>query len=795
MERVFGTPHPSVSNTGHGWESREDWAARWVVPSCEHPPSFAALYRLRFTLDEPATMVVHVTADQRYRLWLDGSWVARGSERGMVRSWFYESYELALGTGEHELAALAWYLAAQAPWAQATVGPGFLLAGDEQHQELLSTGIAPWECTVLKGVSFLSASEQINDSVGAGARVRIEGPSVEQMLRSADTTWEHVRATHPGNSGFRQGATDGVHLLTPATVPPMRERSWHGMSAALVSSWERAREPFDRTRTLADEQVRWNALLEGRAAVTVPANTRRRILVDLGEYCCGYCALCVDGGRGSRVSVGWAERLSTEAARATAAVDRHGIDGLYFVGVADEYLPSGHRGERYEPLWWMAGTYVLIEIETAGQPLAVTGFGVTQTGYPLHTVHSFASSAPSLDSIAPGCLRTLQACMHETYMDCPYWEQLQYVGDTRIQALLSYAVAADPRLARKALDIFRFTLNRSGPFIASNCPSRSGQVIAPFALWWVCMLHDYAMWVGEPAFVRGLLPLAWWIVDHFGAKRDERGLARSPHGWNYVDSVAFEGGEPPGSEPGGVSAILNWQLVLAFTALGELHRWCADPERAALAQRLAAELSAACCTAFFDPARGALADDLEHTSCSEHSQSLALLSGTLPETVTVAVERALVSDPDLIRAGPYFTHYVCQAYHRCGAAHTLVARLTQWNRFVDAGLSTFPEHDIVGRSDCHAWSAHPLYHMLTGVLGVCPGDFGFGSVVIEPRLGPLEHASGTVAHPSGRIEVSLDMQDKSLHATVALPPDLPGELRWRGTVKSLRSGSQTLVFR
>jgi len=39
----------------------------------------------------------------------------------------------------------------------------------------------------------------------------------------------------------------------------------------------------------------------------------------------------------------------------------------------------------------------------------------------------------------------------ETYMDCPYYEQLQFIMDTRLQMLFTYAVSRDARLAKKAL--------------------------------------------------------------------------------------------------------------------------------------------------------------------------------------------------------------------------------------------------------------------------------------------------------------------------------------------------------
>ena len=46
--------------------------------------------------------------------------------------------------------------------------------------------------------------------------------------------------------------------------------------------------------------------------------------------------------------------------------------------------------------------------------------------------------------------RTARLCAHETYFDCPYYEQLQYVGDTRIQALISLYVDGDDRFNAKS---------------------------------------------------------------------------------------------------------------------------------------------------------------------------------------------------------------------------------------------------------------------------------------------------------------------------------------------------------
>jgi hypothetical protein len=55
------------------------------------------------------------------------------------------------------------------------------------------------------------------------------------------------------------------------------------------------------------------------------------------------------------------------------------------------------------------------------------------------------------------------------------------------------------------------------------------------------------------------------------------------------------------------------------------------------------------------------------------------------------------------------------------------------------GRSTRDEtRDLASRSDCHAWSAHPNYDLLTIVAGIKPGAPGFKKARIELHLGSLD---------------------------------------------------------
>ena len=100
--------------------------------------------------------------------------------------------------------------------------------------------------------------------------------------------------------------------------------------------------------------------------------------------------------------------------------------------------------------------------------------------------------------------RTARLCAHETYMDTPYWEQLQYVGDTRIQALLSLYVGGDDRLVKNAIELFDESRMPDG-LTQSRYPTMLPQIIPPFSLFWIGMMHDLYTWGGDDALARSAI--------------------------------------------------------------------------------------------------------------------------------------------------------------------------------------------------------------------------------------------------------------------------------------------------
>ncbi len=109
---------PFLARQNHAsWAERGCWPCHWIgCPDVIAPP-FATAYRRQFALDQALSLRVHVTADERYDLFLDHERIGRGSERSDAEHWSYETYDLALDAGAHTLVARVWSLGPLAPYA------------------------------------------------------------------------------------------------------------------------------------------------------------------------------------------------------------------------------------------------------------------------------------------------------------------------------------------------------------------------------------------------------------------------------------------------------------------------------------------------------------------------------------------------------------------------------------------------------------------------------------------------------------------------------------------------------
>jgi hypothetical protein len=154
----------------------------------------------------------------------------------------------------------------------------------------------------------------------------------------------------------------------------------------------------------------------------------------------------------------------------------------------------------------------------------------------------------------------------------------------------------------------------------------------------------------------------------------------------------------------------------------------------------------------------------------------------------------ILNNETLIQTTIYFKFYLFEALQKTGHADKYLSLLDSWEKMLDDGLTTFAEGDYKDRSDCHAWSASPLYHFLSSVGGIRSYAPGFKSVKIEPRFGPLNKLNIEIPHPNGLIKMDLSKKGKSLEGSIELPEDLKGVLIWLDKQIVLKAGLQKINF-
>ncbi len=714
-----------------------NWPAWWLKFPDETLKQSVVYFKLRFNLDGDTTIRIHVSADERYKLFLDGKLVSLGPSRGDQYNWYYKTYDIDFKKGEHVFVAQAWALGELSPWAQISVCPGFLLAAEGRSAEMLNTGIAPWKVKLAGGYSF----RENEICFGPCHDTIIHGENYDWGCESGvGDKWELAQKKSAGRSGlhFANYEVNG-HQLVPDPLPEML----HDDIVVGKIRYVDFAETIDTWKIIVQEDsnqpelvTQWQNTIEGKEPIRIGPNQTMRVIIDLEDYYCAYPVIETCGGKNSIVRISWAESLY-EQSRSDHADNpkgnRNEIEGKYFIAVGNDFYPDGNDDREFEPLWWRAGRYVEIFIKTTEHALTVKSFKLRETRYPLEMESEFVCKDQRINDMLPIMVRAIQMCSHETLMDCPYYEQLMYAGDTRLELLATYCMTGDDRLARKAIKMFGASIDVSG-FTRSHYPSRMRQIIPPFSLWWIGMVYDFGLWRGDKDFIASFRPKIQCVLETFNLSVDsDEKLLAAPNGWNFVDWVpTWNRGVPPQAMPGQISSILNLQLVLGLEYASQIEYWCGDSVLADLYNSKAAILLDKIIKKFWCSENNLLADDLAKTSFSEHAQVLALLSRNISSQMAEKIGVSLFGRNDLAQTSIYFTHYYFEACHKLRNVEAFFKRQELWFNLKKRGFKTTFEEPGNSRSDCHAWGGHPIYHLFATLLGIRPAKFGFEEYETNP---------------------------------------------------------------
>ena len=749
-----------------------------------------------------------VSADQRFVLFLDGREIARGPHKGLVNHWYYQSYAVkGLEPGGHRLEAVVYNMGAGAPRAVLSSGKGgFVLKASGAYDKMLTTGNGNWKARRVSGTRMDGFGD--SESFSGAAQCVVEGTGFLDAAASRGGT--RSCASVAAGRGL-PALLDGVRVVRRRIVDDeygFRREGWalfpterpDQMSVVRNAGSFKAGQPLykadtdiyytasDASFTLVADM---NALLHDGNPVVIPANTSVRLVWDLDDYYCAYPLLETSGGKDAEVRWGWAESLYDrrhERADRSAFADKRCAHAL-----RDTFRTDGRAHASFTSPWWRCGRWCEFEVKTSGEPLTLKKLAFAEVRYPLDVRASFECDDPTVSVIWKICQRGLENCMHETYMDCPYFEQQMYPGDTRVVMLIASALSGDARMNRFASGIFDYARREDG-LVPMNCPCVAVQDSATYSMCWIAMLGDYALWHGGRDFLKARLPGMRHALHLLLGHAGEGGTLENLPGWCFQDWA--EGWDVFGNAPGGRygSGALNSLLcVYALESAARVETLAGEVMLADYWRSRKRALAEAVMAKYWSEGRGMVSDTEAKDRFSEHSQCLALLSGMLPPERESRVLKGLLEDDDLARTTVYFSHYLFDVYMKYGRADLFLKRLDLWRDYVKTGLKTPLEAPGArARSDCHAWGSHPIYHLLTGVAGMRPDSDGFASVVIAPQPGGLKWIRASMPTPRGMVGIDMRFDGATPSGTVTLPTGMSGTFRWKGKSLVLSAGQNSI---
>ncbi len=737
--------NPWAEKTNYIWLKNDD-------AFCNNK-TIIAQFRREFLLEElPDDMIVEVTADTRYSLMVNGREVCFGPRKGDGYVWYYDSVDLRdyLILGKNVLAAKVLR---------------YPTASGQGNLSMIRTEIPFFYLKETKDKYGISTDERWKVKQCCGVQIMPESDTSRYLWNKEivnglllDHGWE--------TKEYDDSQWTSAYAYKSGEV--QRGRSPRNLKPRPIPFLYKEEKNF-QLKCLRQSQIKaedWKEWLNGNKELELEAGSCHIVELDAQELTTGFPMLSFVGGKHTEFRFLVAESYWVQKENGSFVKrDREDEKNGRLIGYEDCYIAAGTGCEKstemYSPFLFKTFRFLKLTILVGDEPLRLQSFVYKETGYPLQVKTYVETSDTQLNRIWDISLRTLKRCMHETYEDCPYYEQLQYAMDTRIQILFTYYVSGDDRLARACIDDFYRSLRPDG---LVNCcyPSSGTNLIPGFSLYYIFMLYDHMMYYGDKKFLTHYFLGAEKILEFFEDKRADSGLIGKIGGyngehkyWSFIDWTQKWKWGVPNAIIDGPLTMENLLYVLALQKMsyiadylgkiesGNYFRETADNLKKIIRQNCWDEE-----TGFFEDGPGYKKD------YSQHTQVFAVLTGLAEGQYATELIKRTLENKSLAECSVAMSWYLFRAIEMSGLYDERTRDLWRpWMKMLSEHMTTCVESPGEGRSDCHAWGATALYEIPAVILGIRPTKPGFEEADIYPIPGFLDWAKGTVVTPRGEIYV------------------------------------------
>jgi hypothetical protein len=673
------------------------------------------LVRKSFRLEEPCSEAyLRITADDYYKLYINGQFVGQGPAQGYAHHFYYNSYDVSgyLQPGENVIAVHVYY----------------------------------------HGLICRSYSSGDNRQ-GLIAELWGDG----RLLAATDESWRYNQAEEYGKAeiiGYNTQFLENVDLRR-------RVKGWTDRTFD-DSSWPCVKSHPQHGHTLV--QLPTPSLAVYRRSPAAVQEIEGGLFLDFGTELTGQVKVSVSGPAGEQVEIRYGEELDGQGrVRYIMRCNCVYRDTWILSGDEDELEAYDYKAFRFAEI--LVGSQVKLS-------MASIAAVVRHYPYPEQACR-FESSYSRLNAIWSICANGVRYGTQENYVDCPSREKGQYLGDNTIITHAHAYLTGDLRMYRKALEDFTLLAGELCPGLLAVAPGHYMQEIADFSLQWPMQLLRYYKLSGDVDFLRSMHPVAEGVLAYFAQYLGEDGLLHSVNGkWNLVDwpdnlrdgyNFNLVNGEADGCHN-----VINSFYYGALQAVGEIRQALGLP----LADEGLEAFRQAFLERFYRPEKGLFADAVGSEHCSLHANALPLLYGLAPEEAKAPIV-ALIREKRL-SCGVYMAYFVLKALAAAGEYGLLYELIVSddlhsWNTMVEEGATTcfeaWSKELKWNTSLCHPWASAPVPLFIEDIAGLTPLAPGWTTIAFEPHF-PESLEWFRLAFPIPGGEIVLECRDGDVRLSV-----------------------------
>lgn len=537
----------------------EKWQASWIWGrEITAGNNIMMCVRRTFKLDRiPAESRLYITADTRYRLYINGTFVNRGPARCAPHHQSYDIIDVSplLKEGKNVMAVRVHHLGTIVDYYQ-NPRPGLLY-----QLELFDKDTTVIVSDALTKVKEERGWDNQTPQVAKQQQAFVENFDFRMSAHNwtdpdfDDSNWENAGLQYVSWWPPRQ-ANDKAYArmppwlsLIPRDLPYLEEKIKPvssvydtGECPELIISDEAASRhnpvlgisqrlvQVQPLKSCTIENV--DKFLKGEAELVVrnsypetlysgEAVKSTWIVFDMGDLTVGYPRLNISAEGGTEIYVAYAPYL---------------VDGKFNPGsswVKCDRITLSNRPVIWESEELRTFRYIGLLVGNTSKPVRIAEAGMKQTWYPFSKSGSFATNDVFIDKLWNASRKTLDIITHDSYND-NYHERRQYIQTGWYSSRCNYATSGDPYLTRRLLVQHGWEQNPTGK-IPMHSPGEPYAGILEADLHFHMTLYDYYMYTGDRKTAEYLLLNVLRSLRALEEMENKDGLIENPPYPYWID--------------------------------------------------------------------------------------------------------------------------------------------------------------------------------------------------------------------------------------------------------------------